>query len=341
MKTLVRNFCFIQAIAVILCANHLAHAQSKTGTTIGQFLLIEPSARAVAMGNAGVALYDEIIGGYYNPAAIGLQSGYGAQFSHSDWLAGINYNYAASSVQLGEIGNLFVSVTSLNSGEIDVRTVAQPLGTGERYTVSDLALGLGYGRQFSDRFSLGVQLSFVQETIWHSSLSTFAVSVGTLYRLSENGLRLGASISNFGLEAGYSGRDLRIQYDLDTDRFGDNSSLPGEVLTQKYSLPVIFRVGMSWPVNLSRNHQLLLAWNAYHPNDNAESMSVGAEWKLFNIVALRGGYQNLFLDDAETGLTLGAGLHVDLQGYEFRFDYGWADYGRLDNAPIYTIGVTF
>jgi hypothetical protein len=148
--------------------------------------------------------------------------------------------------------------------------------------------------QFSDRFSLGVQLSFVQETIWHSSLSTFAVSVGTLYRLSENGLRLGASISKFGLEAGYSGRDLRIQYDLDPGRFGDNSSLPGEVLTQKYSLPVIFRVGLSWPVNLSRNNQLVLAWNAYHPNDNAESMSVGAEWKLFNIVALRGGYQNLF-----------------------------------------------
>jgi hypothetical protein len=46
-----------------------------------------------------------------------------------------------------------------------------------------------------------------------------------------------------------------------------------------------------------------------------------------------------FLEDAETGLTLGAGLHIDLQGYEFRFDYGWADYGRLDNAPIYTIGI--
>jgi hypothetical protein len=331
----------LHLVLILFCFAHLTHAQSKTGTTIGQFLLIEPSARAAAMGNAGVALYDEIIGGYYNPAAIGLQSGYGAQFTHSDWLAGIDYNYVATAVQLGEIGNLFFSITSLNSGEIDVRTVAQPLGTGERYTVSDLALGLGYGRQFSDRFSLGVQLNFVQETIWHSSLSTFAISVGTLYRLSENGLRLGASISNFGLETGYSGRDLRIQYDLDPERFGDNSSLPGEVLTQKYSLPVFFRIGMSWPVNLSRNHQLLLAWNAYHPNDNPESMSVGAEWKLYNIVALRGGYQNLFLDDAETGLTLGAGLHLDLQGYEFRLDYGWADYGRLDNAPLYTIGVTF
>ena len=32
----------------------LAPAQSKTGTTIGQFLLIEPSARIAGMGNAGV-----------------------------------------------------------------------------------------------------------------------------------------------------------------------------------------------------------------------------------------------------------------------------------------------
>lgn len=316
-------------------------SQTKTGTTIGQFLLIEPSARAAAMGNASVAMAEEIVSAYFNPAAIGMQSGYGVQFTHSLWLADISYDYAAANIRLADLGNLYLSATSLNSGEIDVRTVSQPLGTGERYSVSNLALGLGFGKQLTDRFSIGVQLNFIQETIWHSSLSTVGLNVGTLFRLADNGVRLGASVSNFGLQAGYSGRDLRIQYDLDSDRFGDNSSLPGEVYTLDYALPVLFRVGLYWPVQLSGNNRINLAVDAFHPNDNTESMSVGAEWMVGKLLFLRGGYQNLFLDNSEVGLTLGAGFQYALNELAMKIDYAWTDHGRLENTQRFTLSVAF
>jgi len=328
-------------LVAFLLLSASVYAQSKTGTTVAQFLLIEPSARLAAMGNAGVAMYDEIAAAYFNPGAIGHQTGYGVQFAHSQWLADISYNYAAAALQAGELGNIYLSVTSLSSGEITVRTVEQPLGTGESYTVSNLALGLGFGKQISDRFSVGVQLNYIQETIWHSSLSTFALNVGTVYRLAENGLRLGASISNFGLPAKYDGRDLRIVFDRDPDKYGDNSALPGEVFTDKYPLPVLFRVGLTYPVRLSENNVVHVAMNAFHPSDNTESMSVGAEWLLLKTLALRGGYQNLFLEDSEVGLTLGAGLQFDLDEYGFRFDYAWADHGRLENAQRLTLGFKF
>jgi hypothetical protein len=134
-------------------------SQSKTGTTIGEFLKIEPSARIAGMGNAGVSLHDETQTAYYNPGAIGHFDTYGVQFTHSLWLASIAYDYVAVSIPFEEWGNLYVSGTELNSGEIDVRTVDQPLGTGERYSVNDVALGLGYGRKISDRFSVGVELN--------------------------------------------------------------------------------------------------------------------------------------------------------------------------------------
>jgi hypothetical protein len=340
MKTIA--FRLLLPVAVIFAGmSNLAQAQSKTGTTIVQFLLIEPSARLAGMGNAGVTQYDEVASAYFNPGAIGLFRGYGAQFTHSLWLADISYNYVAASVQTGELGNLFLSITSLNSGEIDVRTVEQPLGTGERYEVSDLALGLGFGRQISDRFSVGVQLSYIRETSWHSALSSFAMSAGTIYRLAENGLHIGASISNFGLPAKYSGRDLRIRYDLDPDRNGDPSSLPAQLFTEDHPLPVLFRVGLGWPMRLSENNQIQFAVNAFHPNDNTESMSLGAEWMVMNILALRAGYQNLFLEDSEVGLTLGTGLQLDLGVNALRFDYGWADHGRLKNTQRFTLGVMF
>lgn len=339
-NTLFRGTLFLCLIITLLFPLQ-TFGQAKTGTTIGQFLLIEPSARYAGMGNAGVASFDEIAASYYNPAAIGRLQGYGFQFTHSLWLADITYNYATALVQAGELGNLFFNVTALNSGEIDVRTVEQPLGTGERYSVSNIALGLGYGRKLTDRFSMGLQINYIQETIWHSSLSTFSISVGTMFDLIQNGLRIGASISNYGLPAHYSGRDLRIQYDKDPNRSGDNSSLPGEVFTDDFPLPVMFRVGLTWPYQISENNQFQLAITAFHPSDNTESVSIGAEWLVMKSLALRAGYQNLFLEDSEVGLTLGTGLQLSVAGYLFNLDYAWADHGRLLNAQRITAGFIF
>jgi hypothetical protein len=317
-------------------------SQSKTGTTVGQFLTIEPSARIAGMGNAGTTMYQEIESAYYNPAAIGLFVGSGVQFTHSPWLADIMYDYAGAALNLGDFGNLYASVTSLNSGEIDVRTVQQPLGTGEKYTVSDLAFGIGYGRLISERFSVGIQFSFLQETIWHSSMRAFALNVGTLYRISPEGLHIGASISNFGTRGTFDGRDIRVFYDQNAQTYGDNGSLPAQLTTEDFPLPILFRVGVGMPFTFGDNHKLFVAIDAFHPSDNTENVNVGAEWMFFNTFALRAGYQHIFRPyDSQLGLTLGAGLQYDAGDVKVIFDYGWADAGMLEKTQRMTLGVSF
>lgn len=318
-----------------------ALAQTKTGTTIGQFLLIEPSARVAAMGNAGVSLYDGLEGVYYNPAAIGRLTGYGVTFSHLAWVADITYDYAAAGIPLGKWGTGYASVTALNSGEMDVRTVAQPLGTGERFSVSDIALGLGYGRQITSRFAAGLQLNWLQETIWHSSASTVTFNVGTLYRISDRGLHLGASLSNFGTQGRFDGRDLRILYDQDPNRYGDNGSLPGALVTDPFQLPSLFRVGVGYPLRLNEEVRLHLALDAFHPGDNSESVSAGAELKFRELLAVRAGYQNAFVTGSEVGLTFGGGLQGVYDVYHYHFDYAWADQGRLGSSHRFTLGLSF
>jgi len=44
--------------AALAMAPGAARAQSKTGTTVGTFLTIEPDARIAGMGNAGASLGD-------------------------------------------------------------------------------------------------------------------------------------------------------------------------------------------------------------------------------------------------------------------------------------------
>lgn len=328
-------------IVALALVPSVCSAQSKTGTTTAQFLLIEPSARIAAMGNAGVALYEGIQSVYYNPAALGAIDQWTLQLTHSAWLADIGYNYAAVATPAGSFGTVFLGITSLSSGDISVRTVEQPLGTGERFSVSDLALAGGYGRQLTDRFAAGIQVNYVEETIWHSSLRTVTFNVGTVYKISELGLQIGSSISNFGTGGRFNGRDLRIQYDNDPGRFGDNGALPGEQFTEEFSVPVLFRVGVSLPGQINEESSYLLAVDALHPSDNTEGVNLGGEWMWRNTLSLRMGYQDLGQEDSEVGVTLGGGVHGTLDAYTFNVDYAWAEHGRLEDTHRMTFAVTF
>lgn len=317
-------------------------SQSKTGTTIGQFLKIEPSARIAAIGNAGASLSGEVSSLFYNPASLGRISGTDVQFTFNKWLADINYNYAAAAVNLEDIGTFALIVTMLNSGEMDVRTVEQPLGTGERFSVKNLAIGLGYGLMVTDRVSIGVQANYITESIWHSSISTFGMNLGVQYRILDQGLTIGASLSNFGANASYDGRDLYLNYDFDPNKYGDNDRLPAELRTGSFGLPVIFRAGISYQFVFNEDYNLLIAADAMHPNDNSESVNLGGELNLLKYVSLRAGYRNLFLPDLEGGLVLGAGFKVYVaSSYNIRFDYAYADYGRLAEAHRLTLGIGF
>jgi len=326
---------------ILFCAN-IIPGQSKVGITIGQFLKIEPSSRLAGMGNAGAALPGEAAAVFYNPAGLGRMNGAALQFTINKWIADIDYNYLVGVFDLGDPGVISLSITSLSSGEIDVRTVESPDGTGERYTVSNFAAGIGYGVLLTDRVSVGMQISYLTETIWHSSLSTFTLNFGVQYLISDDGALIGASISNFGANAGYEGRDLFIDYDFDPDKFGDNDGLPAEFRTEKYPLPTMFRAGFSYPVKFNDSYKMIIAADAVHPNDNNESVNLGAELNLMNHFSLRAGYRNLFLDNTEGGLTLGAGIGVSIvDSYDIRVDYTWADYGRLIEAHRLTIGLAF
>jgi hypothetical protein len=314
-----------------------ATAQTKTGTSMAQFLGIEPSARVAAMGNAGVALVQGIEAVYFNSGAIATLDRTAVQFTHSEWFAGMNYDYVAAAVPVRRFGTLFASVTSLSSGDIDVRTVSQPLGTGERYDVRDIAIGIGYGRLLSDRVATGFQINYVNERIWHTSQEMITFSIGTVYALQENGLQLGAALSNLGTKSRYMGPDLAIQFDADPDAFGDNSALPAVQFTDEFPVPLLFRVGLTYPHRISDRNRLLFSVDALHPNDNTESANVGAEWSWSDVLALRAGYQTMFQTDSEMGLTLGAGLYGGLGESGFQFDYAWADHEHLAETHRFTL----
>jgi hypothetical protein len=278
---------------------------------------------------------------YYNPGALGNFTMFGGQFTHSNWLAGITYDYAIATVPIGGSSAAMINVTSLRSGDIAVRTVEQPQGTGENYSVNDLAFGTGFGTRITDRIAIGIQLTYMQETIWHSSLSAFGMSLGIQYKLTTDGIVIGASLSNFGSRNNFTGSDLRVRYDLDASQHGGNSALPAYLYTDAYGLPIVFRVGLCMPVAITNSHEFLFVADALHPNNNTESVDLGVEYSFSKLLFLRAGWQDLFQEDAEVGFTAGAGVMIEAAGTDIRFDYGWTQYGRLGNVQRMTVGFAF
>ncbi|HSD63503.1 MAG TPA: PorV/PorQ family protein [Ignavibacteriaceae bacterium] len=338
MKTIIR----ITVIFILILFAADAVAQSKVATTIGQFLKIEPSSRFVAMGNAGTSLSNEASAAFYNPASLGELEGVDVQFTYNQWLADINYSYATAALNIDGVGTFAVQVTSLNSGDIEIRTVEKEKGTGLYYDVTNLSLGLAYAILLTDRVSAGLAVNYIQETIYNTSLNDVSLNFGVQYQTAIEGLRLGASVSNFGPRASYDGRDIYFNYDADPNVHGDNSKLPSSLRMGSYSLPTLFRVGISYSMTFAEWNQFIFSTDAMHSNDNNERINIGGEWEFLGSFAVRGGYRDLLLKDSEGGLVLGAGAKVGFSGSsKVSFDYAWADYGRLNATHRFTVGLHF
>jgi len=263
-------------------------------------------------------------------------------FNHTDWLADVNFDFAGAAVNLGSIGSVGLSFTSLTMGDMMVRTVSYPEGTGEKFDASDIAIGASYANNLTDRFSVGFTAKFINQKIWHMSASSVAFDIGTLFTTQFNDMTIGMSICNFGGKMQLTGSDTQVPIDVAPSKEGNNSKIVGNLKTDKWSLPLIFRFGVAMNVINNYNYRWTVALDAMHPNDNTEYVNIGTEYAIRKMVFLRAGYKNLFMKDSEEGLTLGGGLAYNLSGaINLKIDYAYADFGILDNVQRFTLAVEF
>ena len=161
---------------------------------------------------------------------------------------------------------------------------------------------------------------------------------GTLLYTGFNSLRLGMSISNMGPEMKFSGDDLAVPFD-ELQGTGNNSSLPAELKTSEYDLPMTFRFGVAYDFLIGTNAILTTAAELKHPNDNLQQGALGAELAISEQFFLRSGYK---LNYEEEGLALGGGLLTTVSGNtKLAVDYAWQDFGRLESTQRFSIGFRF
>lgn len=348
-----RKISFLIIIMLFVVTN--SFAVSKVGTTAAQFLKIGVGSRAQGMGGAFVAVANDVTALYWNPAGLARLPGNEAILLHTEWLAGISFDYAALAINMGNVGTLGFSLTSVSMGEMKVRSELKPEGTGEFFDAGDISASLCYSRSLTDRFSIGINLKYIRQNIWHSVADGIGIDVGTLFTTQFNGMKIGMSISNFGPNMTMSGRDAKEYIDISPEVNGSNDQIPAFRQMESWALPITFRVGVAMDaVNTSMN-RLTVAIDALHPNDNSESINLGFEYAYYNMAFIRLGWQSMFLKDDERGSLFGGDENEDYfptnvgVGFNYaisskisiKVDYAFADFGRLQNTQRFSLGIEF
>ncbi len=332
-------------LGLLLSVNFSIYSQevSKVGTTAASFLAIDVGSRAVGMGGAFTAIANDVSAMYWNPAGVARITNAEAMFCNTRWIADVSFNFAAFALNLGNLGTVGLNAAFLTMDQMERTTIFEPQGTGEMFDMGSYAFGLGYARNLTDRFSIGFNFKYINENIYHSSAHGIALDVGTLFDTQFNGLKIGMSISNYGTKMQMGGRDMLIQADVDPTVAGNNPNVNSNLETDKFDLPLMFRVGISMDVlkGIGKSN-FIVSVDALHPNNDVEYMNVGGEYIFDNMFALRAGYKSLFARDSEQGLSFGAGVNYRLFGQtNIKIDYAYQDFGVLQEVQLFTIGLGF
>ncbi len=323
---------------IVLCAATLASAQNANlGTSGAQFLQIGVGAKSAALGGAYVALAQDAASLFWNPAGIASLPHQSVYFAHTPWRASIQLNSAAYALRVKDLGSFGAAVTVLSMDRMEVTTEYAPEGTGEFFDAQDLMMSLSFARPLNDRFNVGLTAKYIQQKIWNESASGVAFDVGTQYRLWFNNAVIGMSLTNFGGDIRFDGRDLSYRFDTDTG-LPDNRLAPSKLETEAYPLPLHFQVGLALDVMRSGNFAWRLTADVTHPNDNSERVNFGSEVALFERAFLRGGYRYNYDDE---DVSLGFGLAWPVTNGNLAIDYAYSRHDLLADVHRFAVGLSF
>jgi hypothetical protein len=303
---------------------------TKVGLAGGQFLRIQSGARGTGMAGAFAGVVDDLSSMYWNAAGLAETKGYGAEFNTTFWFAGMQHNYAAVAIPMGEKFKLGASFIGFGSGDIQITSITDPnADAGGIYQVQDMAIGLTFAGKLTDAFSFGVTGRYVNMAFTQMNAGAFIFDVGTRYTTGYRGIVLGFAVNNLGGETRYDGSNVTV---AGTPYPGTgNSQIDMNMLTSEFTLPLIFRAGLGVDMlngmisdrpdveeDGTITHKWIMAADFETFSDVPEQFSFGTEYTFREFVTARLGYR---IGTDEFGLCAGVGLNYESSDFAGAVDW--------------------
>jgi len=297
------------------------------GTSGATVLKQTSGARPLGMGEAFVALADDVNALTFNPAGLAHIRNHEISVMYLDslvdtWFGFIGYAHPIGGKAEREAkGRRFrpmiarrnratigLAVSIFQAGKMVLDPEGKTVRAEEDYLAN---LGFGYTilrggekgermaprarstSQLRNEVSLGLAIKFLHSTLVEKySATAFAFDVGALgkFMIGKSRLQLGVTAQNLG---------TKIKFEEEGD-----------------TLPLTVRAGGSYRMDFGKEHKFTISGEALKPNDGDFRGSGGMEYWYREIFALRAGYKVGY----DLGsFTCGAGLAWK----DYEFNYGW------------------
>ena len=294
-------------VAAALPARATDFGRAAVGTAGSEFLLMDTSARGIAMGGAMTTLANDASAIYWNPAGLSSIPRLSATFLHSRYVADISYSVLAVAQRINDASVIGAGVRYLDGGGID-RTDINGLNAGT-FNPRSYVAELGWGQAIYDLsdsemdLAMGVTAKAIRTDLGAGIANGYAGDLGVLSRFytSAQSYDVGVAFQNMGVGQRF-------------DKVRDN-------------MPARMRFGGAFhpikPVSLSAE--------VIAPINDAPHGAIGAEYatELDRTIkaAVRTGFNTLTYDSlgVVSCFSFGLGLSVS----DLSFDYAFVPMGVL------------
>jgi hypothetical protein len=307
----------------------------KLAQTGFKFLNVATDPRSVAMGEAVTSVEGTSQSLFFNPAGMArMTQSVQATFGSTRWIADINHIYGSVAINTpnNDYGVFGITFQSVDYGELD-RTIYTESNADKyldmgTFSPVAMAIGIGYARTLSDRFSIGGRVSYAMQDLGEgfattntsnnpialkNSTHTTSYDFGMFYKTGLKSLNFAVSIKNFSQEIKYQ--------------------------REGFQLPLMFRIGISanamdFVTDSKDADQLLLSVDATNSRDYPETINIGGEYVFMKLLALRCGY--MFGQD-EHGFSAGIGIQQSIEGFGLGVDYAYTPFGVFGTINRFSI----
>jgi tetratricopeptide (TPR) repeat protein len=308
---LMRLFSLFVVLPTLMAAGFLTGlAEAGAGTTAANFLRIGQGARGAGMGEAQSATTEDVNAAYWNVAGLSQLRYQEVSLMHYALVEGIRYQQASYAKPTLTNGTFAFGLNILDYGSIKGYDQGGT-PTGSVDARNTLVYG-GWARRIAPTkpLSAGVSFKYLQSNLAGYKASAPMIDLGLLYPIVAGRLRnvkLAATIRNIGPD---------IKYDQ------SGSPLPRQMV-----------LGAGWS-GLGGN--LVIDVDAISPKDQAAYFAAGLEYRVFELLRLRVGYNGVS-NFVGSGITYGMGL----QFTQWSLDYAYVPFGDLGNTNRVSVGVRF
>jgi hypothetical protein len=298
----------------------------------GAFSRLGFGARGIGMGNAMSSVTSGNLVSYYNPAVSSFQENNSFQAGYSFLSLDRNLNFlnftrrfdfysindtASEKTPRSSAG---ISLGIINSGvsKIDGRD-NQGFQTGELST-SENQFFIGLANRFSKHFSLGIAAKFYYFRLYEDMTATnLGMDVGALYRFNDQ--------INFSLMFS----DINSKYEWNSGSI--YGTRDGIQTVDKF--PLLKKIGASY---FNKEIGLLAAAELVLSNAQYSVIRFGSELNIFDQLFIRGGVDQVSINNSDWGIKPSAGLSYSgkVGNFVVGFDYAFMieQYSPMDRHIV-------